>query len=312
MKKFIPNPERRNKVINAAQIKTNSSQLISTAAKIQSQQSALSRYSSVKRQVHLLLDPMDGGTLWDRLVNGFIILLIIFNVLAVILETVESLYQSYRPFFTVFEFFSVIVFSLEYILRIWSCTAVEKYRHPIKGRLRFLFSFGSLIDLLAILPFYLPLFVAYDLRFIRIIRLVRFFRFFKLSRYINASKIIGRVIAAKKEELVISLVLTFSLIIVASSVMYFVEHDAQPDKFSSIPETMWWSVATLTTVGYGDMYPVTDLGKTLTAFISILGIGMFALPAGILASGFSDEFKKSKNGQDLCPHCGRVKDTQTQ
>ena len=113
------------------------------------------------------------------------------------------------------------------------------------------------------------------------------------------------VFASKKEELVISLVLTISLIVVASSVMYFAEHDAQPDKFSSIPETMWWSVATLTTVGYGDMYPITGLGKTLTAFISILGIGMFALPAGILASGFSDEFKKSKKQQNICPHCGK-------
>jgi len=117
--------------------------------------------------------------------------------------------------------------------------------------------------------------------------------------------VIGNVFRSKKEELVLSFVITFFLIIVASSVMYYAEHDAQPDKFSSIPETMWWSVATLTTVGYGDAYPITPLGKFLTACISIMGIGMFALPAGILASGFSDEFRRMKTEKNLCPHCGK-------
>ena len=98
--------------------------------------------------------------------------------------------------------------------------------------------------------------------------------------------------------------ITIFLIVIASCLMYYTEHDAQPDKFSSIPGTMWWSVATLTTVGYGDMYPITALGKTLTSIISILGIGMFALPAGILASGFSDEFKRTKK-KTYCPHCGK-------
>ena len=119
----------------------------------------------------------------------------------------------------------------------------------------------------------------------------------------HASKVIGTVVKSKKEELLLAMVITMVLIIIASSVMYFVEHDAQPHKFSSIPETMWWSVATLTTVGYGDIYPITVLGKTLTAIISILGIGMFALPAGILASGFSEAFKKEKVAK-VCPKCG--------
>ncbi|MDR1459726.1 MAG: potassium channel family protein, partial [Bacteroidales bacterium] len=147
-------------------------------------------------------------------------------------------------------------------------------------------------DLLAVTPFYFP--VAFDFRFVRIFRLFRFLRFFKLGRYLNSTKIISRVFTAKKNELVLCLIITFCLITVASSIMYFIEHDRQPDKFSSIPETMWWSVTTLTTVGYGDVFPVTILGRTLTAFISILGIGMFALPAGILASGFADEFHRIK------------------
>ncbi|GAA4334365.1 hypothetical protein GCM10023184_28350 [Flaviaesturariibacter amylovorans] len=152
-------------------------------------------------------------------------------------------------------------------------------------------SSGAIVDVLAILPFYLPYLIGYDLRFIRLLRLTRLLRFFKLGRYVGAFRMIRQVFRAKKEELILSLSITLLLIVVASCIMYFVEHDAQPTKFSSIPETMWWSVATLTTAGYGDVYPVTMLGKTLTAIISILGVGMFALHAGILASGFSESWK---------------------
>jgi voltage-gated potassium channel len=261
-------------------------------------------YYTVKKKTHLLLDPTDGGTFADKIINSFIVSLIVLNTIAVILETVDTLNTTYRTWFQTFEFFSIIVFSGEYVLRVWSCTDIDKYKHPIKGRIRYIFSIGGLIDLITILPFYLPLFIKYDLRILRTLRLVRFLRFFKLGRYLDASRIIGRVLEKKKNELIFSLTITFFLIIIASCLMYFTEHDAQPDKFSSIPETMWWSVATLTTVGYGDLYPITILGKILTACISILGIGMFALPAGILASGFSDEFKQEKENK-YCPHCSK-------
>lgn len=262
-------------------------------------------YSSLKRKIHLLLDPADGGTFLDKLINTFIVSLIILNTVAVIIETVDSIYSANKHTFKFFEIFSVIIFSTEYILRVWSCTSIDKYKHPIKGRLKYILTSGAIIDLIAVLPFYLPLFITHDLRFIRILRLLRFFRFFKLGRYLNASRVISNVFKSKKEELILSMVIIIFLIVIASSVMYYVEHDAQPDKFSSIPETMWWSVATLTTVGYGDAFPITGLGKFLTACISILGIGMFALPAGILASGFSDELKKIKKEQEYCPNCGK-------
>ena len=263
-------------------------------------------YKRLKKKVHLLLDPTDGGTFWDQVINSLIVGLILLNLVAVCLETVENLYREYRSWFKNFELFSITAFSVEYLLRLWSCTSISKYRHPLKGRLRYLMSPGSLVDLAAILPFYLPL-SGLDLRSLRILRMIRFMRFFKLGRFLNASRVIRRVFASKKEELLISVLLVFTLIILAASAMYFVEHDTQPDKFSSIPETMWWSVATLTTVGYGDVYPVTGMGKTLTACISILGIGMFALPAGILASGFSEEFKrKEAKAAVCCPHCGNA------
>lgn len=263
------------------------------------------RYNQIKKKVHLLLDPSDGGTSWDRIINSIIVSLILLNLIAVCLETVDSYYRANQIWFKDFELFSIFIFSLEYLLRIWSCTSMKKYRHPVKGRLKYLISPGSLVDLAAILPFYLPLISGLDLRSLRLIRMIRFVRFFKLGRFLNASRVIRRVFEAKKEELIVSMLIVLSLIILASSVMYFVEHDVQPDKFSSIPETMWWSVATLTTVGYGDVYPITTIGKTLTACISILGIGVFALPAGILASGFSDEFKRRNTSHATCPHCGK-------
>ncbi|TCZ65037.1 ion transporter [Flaviaesturariibacter aridisoli] len=230
-------------------------------------------YAVVKRRVYTLLDPVEIDSPWEKWFDGIVVALIFANTLAVILETVESLSRQYRAFFSGFELFSVLFFTFEYLLRLWSITHHPKYRHPITGRLHWMLSFGALLDLCAILPFYLPLLFAFDLRFIRMLRLARLLRFFKLGRYIRAARVIRTVFSEKKEELTLSLLITFCLIVVASCVMYFVEHDAQPDKFSSRPETMWWSVATLTTVGYGDMYPVTALGKTITAVISILGIG---------------------------------------
>lgn len=261
-------------------------------------------YKNLKYKVYLLLNPAKGHGRWDKVIDTFLVTLITLNIVAVILETVDNIFNAYTLFFRVFERFSVYVFSVEYVLRLWVCTCETKYKHPITGRLKWIFSFGALIDLLAFIPFYLPL--KLDLRVIRILRLFRFLRIFKLGRYLNATKMISHVFKAKKRELILCLIVTLFLIIIASSFMYFAENQAQPDKYSSIPATMWWCVTTLTTVGYGDVFPVTTLGKILTAFIAILGIGMFALPAGILASGFSDEFQRSKEKKkSICPHCGK-------
>lgn len=261
-------------------------------------------FAKTKRKVFLLLDPEKGGTAADRFVNSFIIGLILLNTLAVILETVEAIYIPCKEYFWLVEVFSVAFFSIEYILRVWSCTCNEKYSHPIFGRVKYMFSVGGIIDLLAILPFYLPLFGAFDLRFLRLLRLLRFARFFKLGRYMNAKGVIVNVIRSKREELVLSFLITMFLIIVAACLMYYVEHDAQPGKFSSIPETMS-DIVTFITVGYGDTFPVTAVGKILLDCISLLGIGMFALPTGILASGFTTEFKKFKKVKNVCPHCGK-------
>jgi voltage-gated potassium channel len=260
----------------------------------------------LKHEVHSILDASDHHNKLSRVFNVFLIILISLNVLAVILETVEGIYKAHIKEFNYFEIFSVTVFTIEYALRFWAITSEEKYAHPITGRIKYMFTGSALIDLLAILPFYLPMLIGFDLRFIRILRLLRLLRILKISRYMHATKMIGNVFKSKKEELIITVLLIVFLIVIVSSVMFYVEHDAQPDKFSSIPATMWWSVATLTTVGYGDMFPVTVLGKTLASAISILGIGLVALPAGILASGFSEELKKvHEHDRPHCPHCGK-------
>jgi voltage-gated potassium channel len=159
--------------------------------------------------------------------------------------------------------------------------------------LSYIFSFAMLIDLLALIPFYLTL-VPVDLRYLRIFRLFRFARIFKLSRYNKAIHSISIVIKNKKELLTIVFVLILFVLYIVSALMYFVENPAQPEAFSSILSTMWWGVATLTTVGYGDIYPITGLGKILGGIIAILGIGLFAIPTGIIASGFLEYFKENK------------------
>jgi voltage-gated potassium channel len=180
----------------------------------------------------------------------------------------------------------------------------------VLDRVRFILSPLGIIDALAVFPPYLGPFMTVDLRFVRIFRVFRLMRVFKLSRYARASGVIGRILRMKRDELVLAGSMMVTALVIASSVMYHVEHATQPEVFSSIPASMWWSVATLTTVGYGDVVPVTVLGRVIGSVISLLGIGFFALPAGILASGFSDVMREERDREraaaTVCPHCGRL------
>ncbi|MFK7952293.1 MAG: ion transporter [Ekhidna sp.] len=247
---------------------------------------------SVKRRIFETLEKGEGDDRLSKRFDIFIMAMILLNVAAVILETVDSIHDEFPLFFEYLEYVSVFVFSLEYIGRVWTCTYLEKYKHPFFGRVKFIFSFMAIIDLLAIAPFYIPLFLTADGRVLRILRLFRIMRIFKMGRYSTAFNMIVTVMTKRKEELLVTLTIVLVMLILASSLMYYVEHEAQPDAFRNIPETMWWGVATLTTVGYGDVYPITGLGKVLGAFIAILGVGIFALPAGIIASGFESEINR--------------------
>jgi voltage-gated potassium channel len=238
-----------------------------------------------------------------RRFGAFMLLLIILNVIAVVFGSVQSVHARWGAFLDGFEVFSVAVFSVEYLLRLWACCEDPRFAAPLVGRARFILTPMAIVDAMAILPFFLP-FMGFDLRSIRALRLLRLLRVAKIGHYYKTLGLIRSVLRSKREELILTSALMLILLVVSASILFACENAAQPDVFTSIPATMWWSVATLTTVGYGDMYPVTVAGKIFAGIIAILGIGMFALPAGILGSGFVEAVQKSKPKHHTCPHCG--------
>lgn len=263
-------------------------------------------YEKAKTRLHGVLNPASGAdSTASRGFGAFLVTLILLNVVAVVMETVEAAGRPYRVYFRAFEVFSVAAFTIEYAARIWTCTADERYRGTILGRLRFAITPLALIDLMAILPFYVPAFIPLDLRYLRAIRLLRLFRALKMARYSDAQHTVGRVLRSKREELLVTAFAGVLLLVLASGLMYAFEREAQPEKFGSIPAAMWWAVITLTTVGYGDIYPITTAGKMAASAVTILGIGFVALPAGILASGFVQELQRKRETPTVCPHCGK-------
>ena len=260
-----------------------------------------------RRRLYLILDPDERGGVTERVFEIVLIGTIILNILAIVLESIPSINSEYEVLFDNFEIFSLIFFTVEYIARVYSIVEKPKYSDPVNGRLRYIRSPIAIIDLLAILPFYLE-FVSLDLRFLRIFRLMALFRMFKIARYLHALTIFRRVLKDRKEQLVLSFIFILFVLVVISFIMFYTENEAQPTKFSSIPATMWWGIATLTTVGYGDIVPITPLGKFLGGLFAIAGVGLLALPAGILSSGFF-EMLHQKNAAPkttkVCPHCGK-------
>ncbi|MCX7747409.1 MAG: ion transporter [Clostridia bacterium] len=261
-------------------------------------------YRKIKSKVYETIEQTGNETVAHNIFEFFITTLVLLNVAAVIFETDKGS-SHYQQFLHIFEIVSIAIFTIEYVLRIWSCNADEKFKGLILGRIKFAFSPISIIDLMAVLPFYIHYLYNFDSRIVLIFRIFRIFRILKLSRYNDSLRIFGRVFRSKKEELIMIVFMVFSMLLMISSIMYYIEKDAQPEKFASIFEAMWWGVATLTTVGYGDIYPVTPAGKILSSIIAILGIGIFALPTGLLASGFAEEVQKRNKKRGKCPHCGK-------
>lgn len=273
-------------------------------------------YERIKARVYDIITPDEKSPVAEQVFVLFIMVLIILNVAAVIVETVDTVAARYQRFFDIFNTVSIVIFTVEYLLRVWTCTVDEKYSSPVTGRIKYIFSPLALIDLLAILPFYAPFVTNVDFRVFRVLRLLTLL---KMTRYSGEFRLFGAVLNAKRREILISVILVSMLIIISSTLMYFAEHTAQPGAFGSIPEAMWWAVVTLSTVGYGDVLPHTNTGKVIAGCVSMLGIALFALPAGIIASGFVDEIKKRADEEasalaaakakaeagNVCPHCGR-------
>ncbi len=226
-----------------------------------------------------------------RFVDLALIILISINVVSVTLETVGWIHQKYFTWFQFIEIFSVAVFTIEYLVRIWSCVEADPGQSSIGQRLRYVASPMAIVDFLAFAPFYLTFFVVIDLRFLRVLRLLRIF---KLTRYSSAMTMLMDVFREEANAFFAGLFILLILLILAASGAYLVEHSVQPVKFGSIPDAMWWAIVTLTTLGYGDVTPVTPLGKLFGAVVAVTGIGMAALPAGILASGLADQLRRKR------------------
>lgn len=256
-----------------------------------------------RRRLYVTLQPTEkGGGILERIFEVVLVLTITLNIFIILVESIPGVYDEYQPLFDKFEVFSIIFFTVEYIARIYSIVEKKGYHHPVRGRLKYIKSPIAIIDLLSFLPFYLTFFPI-DLRFLRVIRLMALFRMFKVARYLHALDIFKRVLYDRREQLVLTIIFIFFILVIISSLMFYVENPYQPEVFSSIPATMWWGIATLTTVGYGDMVPLTALGKILSGVFAIVGFGLLALPAGILSSGFFEIMHRPESKKHKCPHC---------
>ncbi len=222
----------------------------------------------------------------SRILNLLLILLISLNVISIIIESVNPIYLQYQTQFHYFNLFSVVIFTVEYLARVWSSIDLTEHTHtsPFIGRLRYMFTPMALIDLAAILPFYLSLYIAIDLRFLRVLRMLRLF---KLTRYSPALSALLDVLQKESEALIAAIVVLLIMLVISASGIYLLENESQPEVFGSIPDAMWWAIVTLTTVGYGDAVPITMMGKFFAGIIGLVGVGMLALPVAILASGFA-------------------------
>ena len=247
----------------------------------------------MRKRVAEILEVSQPGDRGGRMMDFFLVILIVINVVAVTLESVSTIESRYGHWLLALEIFSISVFTVEYLARVWSCVDVpgSKWQHPVKGRIRYMLTPAAMVDLIAILPFFLAAIIPMDLRFLRVVRLLRIF---KLTRYSSAMQVLLDVIRDEAAPLGAAFFILFILLILSASGIYLIEHDIQPAAFGSIPSAMWWSMATLTTVGYGDVAPVTAGGKFFGGFITVIGMGMVALPAGILASGFSDKLHQRR------------------
>jgi len=263
--------------------------------------------NSVREKVYNVIRDDDKNDLSGNIFDGIIITLIIVNVIIIFLDTFKNIPNNITDIFLYIEIVTIIVFSLEYAARIWTA----KYLYPkeiyIVAVIKYIFTVEALIDIFAIIPFYLPfLFPIQNLIFLRILRFLRFFRLLKLHHYTDAFTIINKVFKKKLYQLICSLCIIIILIILSSVLMYYQENEKQPEVFKNAFSGLWWAISTVTTVGYGDIYPVTGLGKILGAFIAILGVGFVAVPTSILSAGFIEASEKNNDvKKNFCPHYGK-------
>ncbi len=248
----------------------------------------------LERSLYYIVDEKDEHNKLSKGFNYFLMVLIILSVGEMALETDASIYEPYKPYFKTFDFFTVMVFSVEYVIRI--LTAHLDSENPGKTRWQsirnYIFSGPGLIDLVSIIPFYLDL--AFDGRVFRMLKLLRLSRVFKIARYNESMRDVVDVIRAKSSEIGVIMGLIIIIMIISSFLMFYAENKEQPDAFPNVLGCLWWAVVTMTTIGYGDVYPVTAAGKIIGSVMALLGIGLVAMPTGIISAGFLEKVNERR------------------
>lgn len=259
------------------------------------------------------------GTLFDTIIVVFIML----NITFIIIETFNPP-SWFIPIYNVVEFITVVVYTIEYFLRIWTAPLKYPEEKTYKARLKYMISFMAIIDLMSILPAYLPFVFVINFKVLRILKVFKLLRVFKIGRYVDSFSAIVYVLKSKAHQLISSVIILFVLLIMASVIMYDIESQVQPEVFENALSSLWWAVATVTTVGYGDLYPITTAGKILGIVVVLMGVGLVAIPTGIISAGFvesigmftgeteinSDDKQLINNKQitfkaRYCPYCGK-------
>jgi voltage-gated potassium channel Kch len=246
-----------------------------------------------RQRVHAVVFPSEYGGSLHTIFDTFIVIWVIVSVLAVILESVHGIHYLLNLEFIVLDAIAVGIFTLEYCLRMYCCVEEPGFKRAVTGRLKMAKSTSSIIDILAIAPFFLEVFLHHliDLRFMRVFRLLRLL---KLSRYTGATQSLSKVIVREWPVMAASAFIMLLLVVMTASLGYLFEHEAQPDKFENIPQAIYWAVITLASVGYGDISPITPAGRAMTIVLALIGIGIFAIPAALLSSAFSDQLKRDR------------------
>lgn len=249
---------------------------------------------SIRQRLYVFLEPRAWPEAGLSPINKVVAALICLAAFVAVLESEAALYDGRAAIFMGLEIVFTTIFALEYIARVWTAGESERYR-GISGRLRFMATFTAIADLLALLPLFLGL-IGSEAFLLRLFRLVRILRLAKLGRFSKALAAIMEALRDRRYELIMSVAIAGALLLISSTLLYIVEGDGQQEAFGSIPRAMWWSIATLTTVGYGDVVPITALGRLLSGVTALLGIGLIAMPTGILASAFSDALQRRRKG----------------
>jgi voltage-gated potassium channel len=249
--------------------------------------------TGLRRRAYQILNHTEADDRAAVLLTATLVVLITATVAAIVLKSEAGIDTFWHDWFDAFELISVALFTIEYVLRVWSAVENDngRYRRPLAGRLRYMLTPLALVDLVAILPFYFSFLIPMDLRFMRVLRL---FLIFKLTRYQASMNLLAKVLRNEAGPIAAAMFVLAMLLIIAASFGYLAERQAQPQVFASIPDAMWWAIVTMTTVGYGDMVPVTPFGRVVGGVIAVIGLGMVALPAGLLASGFSEQLHERR------------------